>query len=178
MSKLKDVKLSVTGKIASVSDKLVHVILLADDAFRKKYGAEGRSVHDCWPESYFCTDEKKGWPLEMNESFVYEEGLFNRHRAVLYERIRKIGVIEIVDGKSAALSVDFGVGEHLLKIINPERTCSCTKKINVQDIRGDAKAGKDVLLASYKIITEGKQDISGIDYVILSNRERHFKKED
>ena len=177
MSKLNGITLSVTGKIASVSDNLVHVVILADDAFRKKYGAESRSFHDCWPESYFCTDDKKGWPLEMNESFVYEEGLFNGQQAALYERIRIIGTVEAVDGDSAVLGVDAGAGANLLKIINPERTGRCIKKLNVRDIRGDVKEKKAVLLSSYKIIAEGREDIAGIDYVILSNRERHFKKD-
>jgi hypothetical protein len=70
--------------------------------------------------------------------------------------------------------------DKIYKGVSEEDRREKIKRLHKGEIRGDPKEGDEVLFTAYKIIVDEENDKNnktGTSYVILTNRERHFKKE-
>jgi len=184
MNLLQDISIRVTGKVESVSDNLAHIVLISDAALRRKYQDPGSRIHDTLLLKVFHPYDKKEEPVKMNDSFVYEEGTYNGEPAELYEIITKIGTVTQVDGNLVALEINGEmsavISEKIYAGVSKEDQKKKIKQLHKGEIRGDPKEGDEVLFTSYKITVDPENDHNnktGTRYVILTNRERHFKKE-
>jgi len=185
MSLLQDISISVTGKVEKVSDTLAQIVLISDAALRRKYQDPGSRIHDTVQLKVFHAYDEKEEPVKMNDSFVYEEGRYTGEHAELYELVTKIGHVVKVDGDLVAVELTGDISEKIKDIIYkgvpPEYKKKKIKQLHKGNIRGEAKQGVEVLFTAYKIILDHDNDEKnkvGTDYVILTNRERHFKKKD
>lgn len=185
MSLLQDISISVTGKVEKVSDSLAQIVLISDVALRRKYQDPSSRVYDTVLLKVFHPYDEKEEPVKMNDSFVYEEGRYTGVPAKLYELITKIGQVVHVDGDLVAIELTGDMSEAIKDIIyqdvTPEYKKKKIKQLHKGNIRGEAKQGDEVLFTAYKIILDNDNDEKnkvGKDYVILTNRERHFKKKD
>ncbi|MBW2986320.1 hypothetical protein KY333_03035 [Candidatus Woesearchaeota archaeon] len=182
MSLLQNVSLSVTGKINNVADDLVRIVLISDAQIRKRFENPNTLIQDYVSLDRFYVDEEKEITPQMNDSFVYEEGTYGESPAKLYELITKIGTVKQVDDDLVVLEIDAEIPSKVLSKIYQgvpeEDRRKNIKTLHAGSIRGKVTKGQEVLFTVYKITPEIGESKEGISYVILTDRERHFKKKE